>query len=85
MTTSQIFAVLDVKLGAFAQPFFAQNSAFAQRMFFDAARDPNTMLGKHPQDFFLYRLGTFDEESGYIEALVKPENLGNAVMPTTKE
>lgn len=80
---SQIFAVLDTKVGTFAQPFFAHNSAVAQRMFLDAATDPSSMLGKHPQDFFLYRLGSFDEESGGLEALVKPENLGSAV--TSKE
>lgn len=77
---SQVFAVLDTKVGSFAQPFFAQNSAVALRMFLDAATDPNTQLGKHPEDFFLYRLGSFDEESGYLEALVKPENLGSAVL-----
>lgn len=84
MVTS-IFAVLDTKLGSFAQPFFAANSAFAQRMFLDAASDPSSMIGRHREDFFLYRLGTFDDESGYVEALTKPENLGNAILPTVKE
>lgn len=79
MMTQGIFAVLDTKIGYFGTPFFAQNSAYAVRMFRDAALDPSTLFAKHPEDFFLYRLGTFDGESGYVEALSKPENLGSAV------
>jgi hypothetical protein len=71
----KVFSIFDTKVSTFGQPFFSQSDGAAVRMVVDAASDAGTMLFKHPTDFVLYRLGTFDEDSGFLESL-KPTNLG---------
>lgn len=73
----RIFSVLDLKIGAYASPFFMPTVAAAKRAFSGACNDPSTMLYKHPEDFSLYLLGEFDDESGAVTP-VQPENLGLA-------
>lgn len=79
-----VFAVFDTKVALFAQPFFARNQAAAMRMFNDACSDPSTTLSKHPADFHLYHLGSFDEETGYLES-IKPVSLGTAAGVLVKD
>jgi hypothetical protein len=54
------YSIYDVKALTYSNPFFAINDATAIRIVTDAASDPNTSLGRHPADFILYRVGTFD-------------------------
>lgn len=63
-----IVAIRDVKAGLFMQPFFVPAVGVAVRNVQDEVRrvaDDN-MLNKHPEDFELYELGTWDEEIGYL-------------------
>lgn len=65
----QMFAVLDSKAGFFGNPWFEQKEASAIRNFSDAVNDssnPNNMWNKHPEDFSLYLLGQFDNNSGEV-------------------
>lgn len=73
----RIFAVLDTKIGSFAQPFFMSTVPAAKRAFMEACNDPSTMLHKHPGDFSLYLLGEFNDENGQLTPL-QPDNLGTA-------
>lgn len=74
---TQVFSVFDTKIGSFAQPFFSPTTASAMRAFVDAARDVQTTISKHPQDFHLYHLGSFDDETGAFDPF-KPVNLCSA-------
>lgn len=61
-----VFCVKDRLADVFGQPFQQANRASAIRAFSDsvnAVGDTN-MLNKHPDDFDLYELGTFDDNSG---------------------
>lgn len=65
----KMFAVFDTKADFFGQPFFEQEEASAIRAFGDAVNDgsnPNNQWYKHPEDFQLYLLGTFDNLTGEI-------------------
>lgn len=73
----EVFAVLDAKIGSYAQPFFSPTIASALRAFVEAARDTTSTLGKHPEDFQLYHLSTFDDETGEFTART-PTALGTA-------
>lgn len=74
---THVFSVLDSKVGTFAQPWFSPTVASGLRAFTEAAQDGNSMLAKHPGDFTLYLLGTFDDETGIFQA-DKPSALGTA-------
>lgn len=61
-----MYAVYDRKASVFARPFCSPNDAMAMRSFRAARQDPATELSKFPEDFTLYRLGDFDDDSGEV-------------------
>lgn len=67
-----VYCIKDNKSG-FLTPTVDQNDATAMRNFEHALMNANTVLGTHPADFDLYKLGVFDSESGRIESLPTPE------------
>lgn len=72
----QIFTVKDLAVGAFGRPMFMQSSGQALRSFSDEvnrAADDNQMF-KHPEDFSLFHLGSWDEETGVFDS-IEPEFL----------
>lgn len=74
----QVFSVFDVKAAAFSTPFFSKNKFTAIRDFQNAVNDENTMLAKHPEDYILYDIGSFDEFTGALVATSPPVHLGLA-------
>lgn len=66
MTIVVVCSVFDTAMQAFARPFFVPSTAMAVRSFGDEVkrRDADNPMQKHPEDFILYLLGTFDEERG---------------------
>lgn len=87
----QICAVFDVAANAFHKPFYAPAIAAAVRSFHDEVNreaEDNQMY-KHPGDYELHLLGTFDEETGVVECeagfrrrLVKADDVKDAKKTT---
>lgn len=73
-----LYVVRDVKAEFYGDPILLDNDAIARRLFFDAARDPNSPLSKHPEDYALYHVGNYDARTGVISSLDTPVHLGNA-------
>lgn len=63
-----VYSVYDAKAKAFITPFFLPNDAMAVRAFTGCARDPSHQFCVHAEDFQLYKLGTFSDELGTLEA-----------------
>lgn len=61
-----MYTVRDSKAAAYLPPFFAVNSATAIRMMQDTANDPSTLFHKHPEDFQIFFIATFNERTGEI-------------------
>lgn len=82
-----IYAVRDEKVQSFLKPFFIQTNGAAIRAFQDASRDPKTALYAHPEDYVLYLVGTFDDESAVftsvspVQFLARASEFSNPVMP----
>lgn len=73
----KVFGVRDTKALAFLQPFFSVSVPAAVRAFGDAINEnPNSPLGKHPEDYILYELGDFDDNSGELIACIPMKMLG---------
>ncbi|AXH73143.1 MAG: nonstructural protein [Microviridae sp.] len=71
-----IFAVKDSATAAFMQPFFCVTPAQALRSFGDAVNgDRQSPIAQHPDDYDLYHLGEFDDQSGQVESLKRPRQL----------
>lgn len=60
----QVFAVRDAKAAAYALPFFLPRMEVAIRSFRDAVKDPKHDMSRHPEDYSLWCLGEFDDNTG---------------------
>jgi hypothetical protein len=73
-----IFAIHDSKAHAFLPPFYFHHTEQAQRTFSDTIHDDTHMFSKHPADYTLFHLGTFDDEGAQIDTIT-PISLGNGL------
>lgn len=60
------FCIYDTKVAFYHTPFFFPHVGQAVRAVVDAATDPGTQLARHPADFVLMEIGTFDDQVGEI-------------------
>lgn len=74
----QLFAIRDSKAQAFLQPFFSSTKGTAIRAFTDGVNDPQTSFHKYPDDFTLFHIAEFDDESGVVSPLQQPLAVINA-------
>ena len=58
----QVFTVYDTKSQAYLQPFFLQTEGQAIRAIADCVNDPEHQFARHPGDYTLFALGTFNDE-----------------------
>lgn len=71
------FCLLDAKTGFYNVPWFQSHVGQAFRTVVDLASDPSTLVGRHPADFILCEIGTFDDQVGALTPIM-PVNLGSA-------
>lgn len=77
--TLKIFAIYDAKTEAYHQPFFLQTKGQAIRAFSDAANDPKTEFSRHPEDYTLFEIGEYDDQTGSVHNLTVNLALGSAL------
>lgn len=75
---TKVFSFLDTKTGIFNSPFFFPHVGMAMRAAADIGMDPQTTIGRHPSDFCLVELGTYDDQTGRFEN-TGPTNLGTVI------
>ena len=73
-------AVRDEALQAFNRPFFVNALGFAVRSFEDEVnrKGEDNAMSKHPKDFSLWHVGSYDEDTGRLSALDVPVRLCDA-------
>lgn len=62
-----VYTLHDSKTLVYNQPFYAMNHGVARRMVSDVAADMNTSVGRHPTDYTLYCVGTYDDQTGFLK------------------
>ena len=63
------YTIYDVASGVYMRPFFSQADGQAVRGFKDIACDASHDVGKHPEDYTLFRIGQFDERTGELTSM----------------
>lgn len=74
----EIFSVYDTKAHAYLPPFFLHNIEMAKRTFQNCANSTEHTFGTNPEDYCLFHLGSFDDNTGKIKTLSTPQSLGLA-------
>lgn len=83
----EIFSIYDSAVEAYMPPFTQQSKGAAIRAFTDTVQDESTTLSRHPEDFTLFYIGSWDEATASITqdntpfALVK----GNEIVQPHQE
>lgn len=72
-----IYAVYDSAVNAYMRPFTMQSDGQALRGFTDESVNAESPVAQHPEDYALFRIGTYDERTGMIEA-IEPKCIGRA-------
>jgi len=69
----QLFSVYDSALGAYGRPFSSPSKGTGIRSFTDEVNHvaPENPLNRHPDDYKLFHLGSFNDKTGIISP---PEN-----------
>lgn len=62
-----VVAVFDAAAQAFTVPQFVGHRGIALRSFRDACNVKESAFGKHPEDYDLYEIGSYDDISGLLE------------------
>ena len=70
----KVVSVRDRAVATFGQPIFCSAIGQAVRSFGDEIKNTSSPFNKHPEDYDLYYLGEFDDDTGeFIN--VKPEQV----------
>jgi len=78
----QMVAVFDVKVGAYARPVAVPSDGAAVRSFQDAVNAGDNEYSKHPEDYSMFNLGTYDDSTGEFISTA-PRQLAQAVSLKT--
>lgn len=73
--TYGIYSIFDAASGVFTAPTIDISDASAVRNFQMALENSGSIMNFKPDDFSLYQLGTFDVETGKIDAWPVPSRL----------
>jgi len=76
--TKVVISILDKGAGFFSPPTYMRSIGEATRSFIDHVADESGVINKHPEQFVLYKLGEFDDNTGEFVEL-EPEPLMKAV------
>lgn len=79
-----IYCIHDSCAAIYQRPFFAQSDGEAMRSFGDIASDTEHPIGKHPEHYSIWRLGTYSQDKAEI-TLESRECLGQAIDLVTPE
>lgn len=67
------FSIRDQKAEIFHPPFYHKTHGEAERSFRTAVMDEKTQLNKYPEDFVLYSVGEYDDNTGVFKSKDTPE------------
>lgn len=69
MANLKAFCAEDLKCGVFLPPFFCAHVGQALRQWEDLVNDQKTLMGRHPMDFRLVEIGSFDDSTGALVSI----------------
>ena len=74
----RVFTIKDRATECYHNPFYLLTVAEAKRIFTQMANDPESKISSNPEDFTLFHIGDFDNNTGFVNQDQGLVNLGNA-------
>lgn len=66
MMRHQLYSIFDSAVAAYMRPFTAMADGQAIRVFTDEARRAGSEINLHPQDYSLFKIGSFDDNAAEL-------------------
>lgn len=67
----KVYSIYDSAAGVYRQPFYTSQDGEAMRVFYDLSINADHEIGRHPEDYSLFRLAKFDDSKGLFFARCK--------------
>lgn len=74
------YSIRDEKSEIFHLPFFKHTHGEAEREFKTLTNDNKSTISKFPEDYDLFHIGTYDDNTGKFEPLVTPTHMVKAIQ-----
>lgn len=74
------FSIRDTKAEVFNTPFFQKTHGEAERAFKRLTADQQSMIAQYPEDYDLYYIGEYDDQTGKLITIDSPQHLVKAVQ-----
>lgn len=68
----KLFSLRDIKAASFSAPFLCANVQVAKRIVVDMLAEGRALAARHPEDFELYEVASFDDANGKVVPLDAP-------------
>lgn len=65
----KMYCIFDSKAQIYHAPFYKSTHGEAERDFQSVSRDPQSTISQYPEDFDLFYIGEFDDETGKVSPL----------------
>lgn len=75
----RIYTIRDSKGEFFHPPFFKRSHGEAERDFMHLCKDDKTMTGLYSEDYDLYYLGTYDDQTGKMTVGQTPDHITKGI------
>lgn len=75
----KMFTIRDQKGDCFNTPFFQRTHGEAERNFQQLVRDGKSTLSQFPEDYDLYFLGDYDDQTGKVNVQDTPQHVAKAI------
>ena len=75
----KIFAIRDQKAEVYNTPFYQHSHGEAERNFKTLVNDGKSTVSQYPEDFDLYYLGDYDDNTGLVKSLDTPQHIVKAI------
>lgn len=76
----KMYSIRDAKGEIFHPPFYKKTHGEAERDFATLCRDEKSTIWQYPDDFDLYYVGVYDDQTGKIQSLDTPQHMIKAVQ-----
>lgn len=76
----KIYSIRDSKAEIFNTPFYQKTHGEAERNFRSLVNDEKSQVNKYPEDYALWYLGEYDDNTGSFTTLDQPQHILNAVQ-----
>ena len=74
------YSIRDAKAEVFNPPFFKSTHGEAERDFHRLVNDKSSMPSQYPDDYDLYHIGEYNDQTGIFEPLDTPTHIVKAAM-----